>query len=116
MAAAKTATGHFTYVCRRAAFFLTKVDGLDPKEKLTLSLSHYGPVGWETAQEDWEDVAAERCGTDGKCERAIQAKIWLNKSNPDDKRVSGKYDVNFQGQHVEGTFVVKYRKIETVCE
>ena len=61
-------------------------------------------------QERWEDVFSERCSSAAKCEAATHARIWLDKGNVKDKRVSGKHDVDFNGQHLEGTFLVKYRQ------
>jgi hypothetical protein len=55
-------------------------------------------------------VYAERCFSAGKCETATHARIWLNKGDPEDKRVSGKYEVDCGGQHLEGKFVVKISK------
>ena len=53
---------------------------------------------------------AERCLSARKCEAATHARIWLDKGDPNDKRVSGKYAVEFGGQHLEGRFLFKYRK------
>jgi len=50
-------------------------------------------------------VYAERCLSAGKCETATSARIWLDKYEPSDKRTSGKYDMNFGGEHLEGTFL-----------
>jgi hypothetical protein len=119
MSEAKPASGRFTPHCQGAFFFLAKVDGLGSEQKLNL---YFPPRGlnlvWGMAQEHWEDVAAEQCTTSGKCEQATQAKIWLNKSDPYDKHVSGKYDVTFKGQHLEGTFRVKFLKEKGawICE
>ena len=59
-----------------------------------------------------------RCSVDGKCEDATNAKIWLNKGQGKIKRISGRYTVDFGGQHIEGQFVVNYRKHQNplICE
>jgi len=78
---------------------------------------HYALPWWNyRPQEVWEDVSAERCFSTGKCEAATHARIWLDKGDAKDKHVSGKYDVDFGGQHLEGKFLVKYRKQDWICE
>jgi len=102
-----------------ASFYFSNVDGLSSGQELTLNLRHYALSWWNyRPQEVWEDVYAERCISAGKCEAATHARIWLDKGNPNDKRVSGKYEVDFGGQHLAGQFVVKYRKEKSVwlCE
>jgi len=80
-------------------------------------MRHYALSWWNyRPQEVWEDVYAERWFSDGKCEAATHARIWLDKGDAKDKRVSGKYDVDFGGQHLEGKFLVKYRKQDWICE
>jgi hypothetical protein len=119
MLAAKPASGRYTPHCQGAFFFLTKVDGLGSQQTLNLySFARGLSFTWQAAQEAWEDVTAERCTASGSCEQATRAKIWLDRSNPSDKQVSGKYDVTFQGQHLEGKFRVKYLKEKGawICE
>jgi hypothetical protein len=109
--AAKAASGWFSPHCDGASFYLSKVDGLPAGQKLILTVRQYALSWWNCSpREVWEDVSAERCFSGGKCELAAHARIWLDKGNPTDKRVSGKYDANFAGQHLEGSFLVKYRK------
>jgi hypothetical protein len=114
--ATKVASGCFSPHCDGASFFLTKVDGLPAGQKLNMNMRHYDLSWWVyRPQEIWEDVSAERCVSVGKCEAATHARIWLDKVGPNDKRVSGKYDVEFGGEHLEGTFVLKYRKQHWIC-
>jgi hypothetical protein len=41
----------------------------------------------------------------------------LDKGNPNDKRVSGKYEVDFGALHLAGQFVAKYQKDKNwICE
>jgi len=117
--AAKNASGWFTPHCDGASFYLSNVDGLPSEQKLNLNMRHYALPWWNyRPQEVWEDVHAERCLSARKCEAATHARIWLDKGDPNDKRVSGKYAVEFGGQHLEGRFLVKYRKEKTawICE
>jgi hypothetical protein len=57
---------------------------------------------------------AEGCSSAGKCEPATHARIWLDEGAKD-KRVSGKYDVDFGAQYLDGTLLVKYRKQDWIC-
>jgi hypothetical protein len=114
MLAASNASGRFSPHCDGASFYLSQVDGLSGAQKLILNMSHYALSWWiYRPQEVWEDVHAARCTSAGQCEAATHARIWLDKGKPDDKRVSGKYEVDFGGQHLEGKFLVKYRKDKT---
>jgi hypothetical protein len=82
-----------------------------------MAMRHYALPWWNyRPQEVWEDVYAERCSSAGKCEPAKHARIWLDEGDAKDKRVSGKYDVDVGGQHLDGTFLVKYRKQDWICE
>jgi len=83
-----------------------------------MNMRHYNLSWWiYRPQEAWEKVYAERCISAGKCEAATHARIWLDKGDPKDKRVSGKYEVDFGGQHRAGKFLAKYRKDKTwLCE
>jgi hypothetical protein len=115
--AAQNASGWFSPHCDGASFYLSKVGGLPSGQKLNLNMRHYGLPWWNyRPQEVWEDVSAERCFAARKCEAATRARIWLDKGDAKDKRVSGKYDVDFGGQHLEGKFLVKYRKQDWICE
>jgi hypothetical protein len=60
-----------------------------------------------------EDVYGKRCTSAGQCEAATRARIWRDKGTPKDKRVSGKYEVDFGGQHLTGKFLVRYGQDKT---
>jgi hypothetical protein len=112
------ASGRFSPHCDGASFYLTKVDGLSSGQSLVLTMRHSN-ISWRLyrPQETWENVYAERCASTGRCEAATRARIWLNKVGPKDKRVSGKYEVDFPGQQLAGQFLVKYRRDKTwICE
>lgn len=117
--AAKAASGSFSPHCDGASFYLSKVDGLPSGQQLNLNMRHHALSWWNyRPQEVWEEVFAERCFSAEKCEVATHARIWLDKGNPNDKHVLGKYDVDFGEEHLEGKFFVKYRKEKTIwlCE
>ena len=58
-------------------------------------------------KEEWKDVYVYRngCIADGKCEVLARGKVWLdNEAMPDASRVSGKYEIELNGQHLRGQF------------
>lgn len=116
--AAKNAAGWFSPHCDGASFYLSKVDGIPSEQKLNMNMRYSLPWWNYRPQEVWEDVYAERCISAEKCDVATHARIWLDKGNPNDKRISGRYEVDFGGQHLAGQFLVKYRKEKTLwlCE
>jgi hypothetical protein len=63
-------------------------------------------------------VQGERCFRAGNCDEASRAAIWLDAMKGNVKSIYGRYAVDVGGQHVEGRFVVKYRKIKPlgICE
>ena len=47
---------------------------------------------------------------DGKCENMADGKVWIDATDEQDtqlKRISGKYEINLSGKHLEGTFLAK---------
>ncbi len=103
------AAGRFSPHCDGASFYLSKVPGL-PGQTLILNIRQYALSWWQyRPQESWVDAYAERCANREKCEQAVHARIWLNKVGPKDKHASGKYDVDFGREHLNGSFSVKYR-------
>ena len=68
--------------------------------------------------DDWLVAEGKRCSNVGKCEEASRAKIRLNEMKGSMKHVLGEYALDFGSQHLEGQFVVKYRKHNPppICE
>ena len=63
-------------------------------------------------QGKWSDVYVYRdgCVPDGKCENIADGKVWIDTTDEQDKqlkRISGKYEINLNGKHLEGTFLAK---------
>jgi hypothetical protein len=58
-------------------------------------------------KEIWTEVPAERCDARSKCTPLQGAKIWFDKPERRFKRLSGKYALDIQSQHVEGSFVAQ---------
>jgi hypothetical protein len=108
-AAADDAKGWFEGDCTGATFQIAKFAGASPGQYLDLRFnsSHLAIELFEG--EGWLPVQGKRCLTGDKCEAATEAKIWLNPTKGT-KRISGKYTVDFSGEHLEGQFLVKYRR------
>ena len=106
----------FVPECDGVSFHLTKVDGLSARQELVLRV-YGGLADWwiYLPENDWKDVGGFVCSTDHKCERATNARIWTAKILPDSKRVTGKYDLDFAGQHLRGEFVAKLRREKRDC-
>jgi hypothetical protein len=117
-ALAANASGRFSPHCDGASFYLSKVDGLPIGQTLVLNIRQFNMSWWTyRPQEVWTDVYAARCSPARKCEVASHARVWLNKVGPKDKHASGKYEVEFGGQHLAGEFSVKYHNDKTwICE
>jgi hypothetical protein len=112
----RKATGHFEVYCDGVGFFLAKVDGAPAPGKLFLFLYTGFPGFPYVPKETWKDVYVYRngCIADGKCEALARGKVWLdNEAMPDARRVSGKYEIEFNGQHVRGQFAVKVHDYKT---
>lgn len=65
-------------------------------------------------QGKWSDVYVFRngCVPDGKCESIADGRVWIDASDTQDmrdtpKRISGKYEIDLNGKHLEGSFLAK---------
>jgi hypothetical protein len=66
-------------------------------------------------QGKWSDVYVFRdgCVPDGKCDSIANGKVWIDGSDmpgtgdTPPKRISGKYEIDLNGKHLEGAFVAK---------
>jgi hypothetical protein len=104
--------GYFQDDCSGTTIHITKIDRPHGGQQLVLRLNtghlHY----WYYSEESlWWDAEGKLCSVDGKCEEATHARVWVNEEKTTNyKRISGKYEVELNGQRLEGQFVVKYRK------
>jgi hypothetical protein len=116
------ATGHFEVYCDGVGFFLAKVDGAPAPRKVLLFLYTGFPGVPYVPKEEWKDVNVYRngCAADGKCEVLTPGRIRLdNEITPDGRRVSGKYEFEFGGQHLHGGFTAdrrRYKHPPRICE
>jgi hypothetical protein len=107
--------------CIGSIFHLAKIDGIPITQEIILRLNNCGsgiPLALCMTEANPYEVQGKRCSGAGKCEEATQAKVWLNKGNGRIRRISGRYTVDFSGQHLEGQFMVNYRKHKKpfICE
>jgi hypothetical protein len=106
--------------CFGSIFHLTKIDGISISREIILRLNCGSgiPLALCMTEADPYEVQGKRCSGDSKCEEATKAKVWLNEGNGRTKRISGRYTVDFSGQHLEGQFMVNHRKHKKplICE
>ena len=120
-ASVATATGHFEMYCDGIGIFLAKIDGAPAPGKLVLFFRMSFPPGTMGGryfgQGKWSNVYVFRdgCVPDGKCDSIADGKVWIDASDMPDtgdtppKRISGKYEIDLNGKHLEGAFVAKRR-------
>ena len=110
------ATGHFEVYCDRVGIFLAKIDGVPAPGKLVLfSPVNFppGPIGSDYfGKGKWSDIYVFRdgCVPDGKCESIADGRVWIDALPMQDtvpKHISGKYEINLNGKHLDGTFLAK---------
>ncbi len=110
--ATNNATGRFEVYCDGFGFFLSSIDGAPAPGKLFLFLYTGFPGINYVPKEKWKDVYvySNGCIADGKCEVLARGKVCLDdEALPDASRVSGKYEIELNGQHLRGQFAAKRR-------
>lgn len=116
---AAAATDHFEIYCDGVGIFLTKIDGAPAPGKFVLFSYMSFPPGTNggryLGQGKWSDVAVYRdwCLPDDNCVEVARGKVWIDAwdtpetSRTSPKRISGKYEIDLDGKHLEGRFVAK---------
>ena len=132
---ASNAKGHFEAYCDGVGIFLAKIDGAPAPGKLVL-FSYIGcppsTLGGRYLRRGmWSNVSVFRngCIPDGKCESIGDGKVWIDGRDRADskeappKLISGKYEIDLKGRHLEGGFVVEqhrtkrgWKHVVRVCE
>ena len=107
------AQGWYDYCCSTTDFHFTEFPGQTSGDELRLELDR-GPLPLVADPEIWwGHVKGKRCAQSGKCEEATKADIQIIRATK--RRLFGKYIADFNGQHFEGQFSVKYRKRHPLC-
>jgi hypothetical protein len=116
---ARDATGRYNIYCDGVGLILANIDGAAAPGKLVLFLYVTFPPGTiggrYIGQGKWSYVYVFRdgCIPDGKCEKNADGKVWIDAwdtAGADEgppKRISGKYEVDLNGKHLEGEFTAK---------
>jgi len=115
-ASVTASTGHFEVYCDGVGIFLAKIDGAPAPGKLVL----FSPVSFPPGtigdryfgQGKWSNIYVLRdgCVPDGKCESIADGRVWIDAPDTQDappKHISGRYEINLNGTHLEGTFLAK---------
>jgi hypothetical protein len=127
------ASGHFEVYCDSFGFFLAKIDGAPAPGEFFLFLYRTFPGFVEyLPEEEWLEISVHPKGCpnrldknshlreDVKCDAVGHGRLSLDaKHEPGEKRISGKYDIDFNGQHATGRFVAtrrEYRDSPRICE
>jgi hypothetical protein len=118
LATAATATGRFEVYCDGVGIFLTKIDGAPAQGKLVLFSRVDFPPGTMGdryfGQGRWSDIfiLPDGCVPDGKCESIAGGRVWIDAPDGQDtppQQISGKYEINFNGKLLKGTFLSRKR-------
>jgi len=117
---ASDAVGRFEVYCDGVGIFLANIEGAPAPGKLVLfSYVSFPPGtigGRYFGQGRWSDAFVHRdgCVPDGRCESIAHGKVWIDAWDtttaadaPPPKRISGKYEIDLNGKHLEGRFVAK---------
>ena len=119
--AAARAKGWYHTTCDSAEIHLTTFPEHSSGEDLQLSLRTSFPgLNILLSQPDlWlgqiSKVTGRRCDRAGRCSGATRADFQVTSQTK--RRISGRYRMDFDGEHLEGEFLAHYRKgAQIVCE
>jgi hypothetical protein len=127
---AAKAAGRFEVCCDGVGIFLAAIEGAPEPGKLVLFSYVNFPLGTAggnlLGQGRWSEVYVLRdgCVPDGRCKSIAHGKVWIDAWDTPDagngppRSVSGKYEIDLNGKHLEGHFVAKRhltRHVLRVC-
>jgi hypothetical protein len=113
---AADSNGRFEWYCDGLGFFLAGINGASEPKEFALFLGLDFPRR-PLPTEEWQDVSIfpKGCVLDGRCKSIGNGKVWLEKrswleaENMLAKRIYGKYKLDVNGKHLEGTFTARMR-------
>jgi hypothetical protein len=118
-----SASGRFEVYCDSFGFFLKKIDGAPAPGEFLLLLYRGFPGFFDDLPGDKAldvSVYSKGCSADGKCDAVANGKLWLDAEHtPGGARISGKYDIDWHGQHLKGQFLARRhenKKPPRICE
>jgi hypothetical protein len=116
------ATGRFEVYCDSFGFFLENVDGAPALGGFFVFLYRGFPgfVDYLPGGEELDvSVYPKGCNAAVKCASVATAKVWLDAEHrPGGMRISGKYDIDWHGQHLKGQLLARrrqYKKPPRAC-
>jgi hypothetical protein len=114
LAFAADAKGWYDPCCDGATLYLTALPGQQPGREFIVRVPTHG-LGFNDylAGPDWWTATAQNCSETGECVEATKASLQFQKMGG--KHVSGTYQIDFEGQHFEGQYRVKYRHKGKPC-
>jgi hypothetical protein len=116
-----TTGGQYEVYCDGVGLFLANIDDVPAPGKFVLfSYLDFPPGtigGRYLGQGKWSEVLVYRhgCVPDGKCDTIAHGKVWIDVWDSSDprqmppKHISGKYEIDLNGKHLQGTFVAEER-------
>ncbi len=122
LADAAGATGHYVVYCDGIGIFLANIDGAPAPGKLFLYSNVDFPPGTSGGiwlnQGRWSHVVVihDGCFPGGKCPVIAEGNVWIDEldkngeANPAPKNLSGKYEIDLNGKHLEGRFVASAKR------
>jgi hypothetical protein len=118
---ASVATGHYVLYCDAVGISLAKIDGAPVPGKFVLFFEVSFPPGTVGGQimgrGEWSHVYVLRdgCVPAYRCESIAEGKVWIDAPDTQHlppKHISGKYEIDLNGKHLEGTFLAKRKSEE----
>lgn len=111
------AKGWYDDCCDLTEFHFTQFQGRAAGEELRVRLSMGRRLPLEGMLNEWLGahwtVNGRRCDHAGNCVEAAKADLQLQKVT--NRHIFGRYVADFNGQHLEGQFAVKYRRKVPPC-
>jgi hypothetical protein len=114
LALAADAKGWYDPCCDLTTFHLIAVPGQPPNREFILRIAtgmlHFNDY---LAGPDWWTATGQNCSKAGDCAEVTKARLQFQEMGK--KRVSGRYEIDFEGHHFEGEYKVKYRHKGKPC-
>ena len=108
LAAPNHDTGWFQWVCDGAEFKIANIHHL-PGHQIIFRLPGTAPIDPRELPPGMVASIGKLCTSDTQCENTSKAEFWLDEFSKNHKQVSGRYKLDVGSQHLEGTFVLKFK-------
>ncbi len=101
-------TGWFQWVCTGEEFKITKIPHM-PGHQIIFFLTIGSPIDPKNLLPGMVASVGKLCTSDTQCENTSKAEFWLDEFSKNHEQVLGKYKLDVGSQHLEGTFVLKFK-------